>query len=46
VSATDVKGDYRVEIAAPAVPKAQSVKARQNTKQVFRARSEVAQTPR
>ena len=46
VSATDVKGDYRIEIAAPAAPKAQSVKVKPSGKQTFRARSEVAQTPR
>jgi hypothetical protein len=46
VIATDVRGDYRVEIAPPAVPKAVSVKAQQNAKQMFRARSTVAQTPK
>jgi len=46
VSATDVKGDYRVEIAVPVVPKTQSVKAKPTGKQMFRARSEVAQIPK
>jgi protocatechuate 3,4-dioxygenase beta subunit len=45
VGVTDVKGDYRIETAAPAVPKPQSVKAKQSGKQAFRARSEVAQIP-
>jgi hypothetical protein len=43
VAATDVKGDYRVEIAAPAVPKALSAKGQQTAKQTFRTRSTVAQ---
>ncbi len=46
VSATDVKGDYRVEIASPVVPKALSAKAKQSSKQTFRTRSTVAQNPK
>lgn len=45
VRATDVKGDYRVEIGGPPAPKTASVKPRTVVKQTFRERPEATQTP-